>query len=78
MRNVSWIVRGIWECTEGVLSDTEADELFVVVSGRATIVFEDSRELTIGPGDAGVLERGARSVWTIHETLRKAYQITLP
>jgi uncharacterized cupin superfamily protein len=26
----------------------------------------------------GVLEEGARSTWTVHETLRKAYQILLP
>jgi uncharacterized cupin superfamily protein len=71
------IVRGLWECTEGVFSDEEADELFVVLTGRATIRFQDGRVLELGPGDVGVLERGARTTWTVHETLRKAYQITV-
>jgi uncharacterized cupin superfamily protein len=26
----------------------------------------------------GVLEEGARTTWTVHETLRKAYEIILP
>jgi uncharacterized cupin superfamily protein len=26
----------------------------------------------------GVLEEGARSTWTVYETVRKAYQILLP
>ena len=29
-------------------------------------------------GSLGVLEEGARSTWTVHGTLRKAYQILLP
>jgi uncharacterized cupin superfamily protein len=72
------IVRGIWQCTPGVVADVEQDEMFVVVSGRASIAFEDGRTLDVGPGDMGVLARGARTTWTVHETVRKAYQITLP
>ena len=52
--------------------------MFVVVSGRATIEFEDGASIDVGPGDVCVLEEGARTVWTVHETLRKAYQITPP
>ncbi len=70
------VVRGIWQCTEGVVRDVEADEVFVVVSGRATIEIEGGPTLEVGPGDVCVLEEGARTVWTIHETLRKTYQIT--
>jgi len=29
-------------------------------------------------GSLGVVEEGARSTWTVHETLCKAYQILLP
>jgi uncharacterized cupin superfamily protein len=71
------IVRGIWQCTPGVLRDVEADEMFVVICGRATIEFEDGVVLEIGPSDLGILEQGARTTWTVHETLRKAYQITV-
>ncbi|WP_042398419.1 cupin domain-containing protein [Streptacidiphilus carbonis] len=70
-------VRGIWQITPGTVGDTEADELFVVVSGRATIAVEGGDTFDVGPGDACVLREGDRTVWTVHETLRKAYQITL-
>ncbi|GGO50221.1 cupin domain-containing protein [Streptomyces lasiicapitis] len=70
-------LRGIWQITPGVVTDTEANELFVVVSGRATVAVEGGDVLEIGPGDAAVLREGDRTTWTVHETLRKAYHITL-
>lgn len=69
-------VRGLWQITPGVVTDTEADELFVVVSGRATVAVEGGDTLEIGPGDACVLREGDRTTWTVHETLRKAYHIS--
>ncbi|MFI1468558.1 cupin domain-containing protein [Streptomyces wuyuanensis] len=69
-------VRGLWQITPGVVTDTEADELFVVVSGRATVEVEGGATLEIGPGDACVLREGDRTTWTVHETLRKAYHIS--
>jgi uncharacterized cupin superfamily protein len=71
------VVRGIWQMTPGVVTDTEADELFVVLSGRATIEFEDGTVLNVGPGDAALLTACAKTRWTIHETLRKVYQATV-
>ncbi len=47
------IERGVWEITPGVVTDVEADELFVVLSGRATIEVQDGPTLEVGPGDAG-------------------------
>ncbi|MFH8569772.1 cupin domain-containing protein [Streptomyces sp. NPDC017993] len=70
-------IRGIWQITPGVVTDTEANELFVVVSGRATIEVEGGPVLNVGPGDACVLREGDRTQWTVHETLRKAYHISL-
>ncbi|MFJ7266037.1 cupin domain-containing protein [Streptomyces sp. NPDC099050] len=69
-------VRGIWQITPGVVTDTEANELFVVVSGRATIEVEGGATLEVGPGSACVLREGDRTTWTVHETLRKAYHIS--
>ncbi|MFF7299673.1 cupin domain-containing protein [Streptomyces sp. NPDC008265] len=69
-------VRGIWQITPGVVTDVEADELFVVVSGRATVEVEGGATLELGPGSACVLREGDRTTWTVHETLRKAYQIS--
>ncbi|MFJ8823425.1 cupin domain-containing protein [Streptomyces sp. NPDC102467] len=71
-------LRGIWQITPGVVTDTEANEMFVVVSGRATVEVEGGAVLELGPGTAAVLREGDRTTWTIHETLRKAYAITLP
>jgi uncharacterized cupin superfamily protein len=66
---------GIWEITPGTVTDVEADELFVVLSGRATIAFEEGPVLEVGPGDACRLQAGQRTIWTVHETLRKVYAI---
>lgn len=71
------VVRGIWQMTPGVVTDTEADELFVVLAGRATIEFRDGTTLDVGPGDAAILTEGAQTRWTVHETLRKVYQATV-
>ncbi len=72
------IIRGVWQCTPGAVSDVEQDELFVVVAGRASVEVEGGPTLELYPGVAGVLARGAKTVWTVTETLRKVYQITLP
>ena len=69
------VERGVWEHTPGVSTDVEADELFVVVSGRATIEFEDGAVLEVGPGDVCLLPEGARTTWRVHETLRKVFQV---
>lgn len=70
-------VRGIWQITPGVVTDTEADELFVVVSGSATVEVAGGATLEVGPGDMAVLRAGDRTTWTVHETLRKVYEVTL-
>lgn len=71
------VLRGVWEITEGVVTDVEQDELFVVVSGRATIEVDGGPTMEVGPGDLGVLAKGARTTWTVHEPLRKVFQITV-
>jgi uncharacterized cupin superfamily protein len=72
------VERGVWQITPGVVADVEADELFVVLSGRATIEFADGPTLEVGPGSVAVLPAGAVTRWSVHETLRKVYQITSP
>lgn len=65
---------GVWEMTPGTMSDVEADEVFVVVSGRATVSFADGRApLALEPGSVVRLDAGAETVWTVTETLRKVY-----
>jgi uncharacterized protein len=70
--------RGVWQHTPGVSTDVEVDEMFVVVSGRATIEIEGGPTLDVGAGDVGVLEAGARTRWTVHETLRKVFHVDVP
>ena len=66
---------GVWEMTPGTATDTEADEVFVVLSGRATISFASPElpDLAIGPGSVVRLTEGMRTTWTVTETLRKVY-----
>ena len=63
---------GIWRCTPGTVTDVEADETFVVLSGRATIE-HDGASHEVGPGDVCVLPAGAETKWTVHETLTKVF-----
>lgn len=65
---------GVWEMRPGVMRDVEADEVFVVLTGSATIEFADgSAPLSVGPGDVVRLAAGAQTVWTVTDTLRKVY-----
>lgn len=66
---------GIWEMTPGAASDTETDEVFIVLSGRARIAFDDPAiaDLDVGPGAVVRLADGQRTTWTVTETLRKVY-----
>ncbi|MBH0007831.1 cupin domain-containing protein [Salinibacterium sp. SWN1162] len=65
---------GVWEMSVGTATDTEVDEVFVVISGRASIHFAaDDRTIAVGPGDVVRLTDGMQTTWTITETLRKIY-----
>ncbi len=65
---------GVWEHTVGTSTDVEADEVFVVLSGAATVeLVEDGRLVHLGPGTVMRLREGQRTVWTVTETLRKVY-----
>ncbi|GGI44524.1 cupin [Agromyces flavus] len=66
---------GVWEMTPGAMRDTESDEVFLVIAGRATVEFIDPAlpAIELAPGSLVRLEAGMRTVWTVHETLRKLY-----
>ncbi|MGV8911353.1 MAG: cupin domain-containing protein [Rhodoglobus sp.] len=65
---------GVWEMSAGTATDTEVDEVFVVVSGRASIHFaSDDHTIVVGPGDVVRLTAGMQTTWTVAETLRKIY-----
>jgi uncharacterized cupin superfamily protein len=64
---------GVWEMTPGTATDVEVDEVFVVLSGSATVEFEDGTVLELGPSSTVRLRAGDRTTWTVRETLRKVY-----
>jgi uncharacterized protein len=64
---------GIWEMGEGVARDTEADEVFVVLSGSGVVAFADGTTVALRPGVAVRLHAGERTTWTVTERLRKLY-----
>ena len=66
---------GVWEHTPGVSIDVESDEVFVVLSGSATVEFDDPAlaAIELGAGSIVRLRAGMRTTWTVHETLRKVY-----
>jgi uncharacterized cupin superfamily protein len=66
---------GVWEMTPGTATDTEVDEVFIVLAGSATVRF-DSPELPaieLAPGSVVRLTAGMRTTWIVRETLRKVY-----
>lgn len=64
---------GLWELTEGTVRDTEADEVFVVLSGDGEVVWEDGERIPLAPGVVVRLHAGERTTWTIRSTVRKVY-----
>ena len=66
---------GVWEMTPGAMRDVEEDELFVVLSGVATVEFIDPAlpSIELRAGSVARLAGGMRTVWTVRETLRKVY-----
>lgn len=77
---------GVWEMTVGSMADVEADELFVVLSGTATVELrtahtdehaivegQDGSVASLVAGSVGRLAAGMETIWTVSETLRKVY-----
>ena len=66
---------GVWEMTPGTATDTEIDEVFIVIAGRATVEIRGALPtiIELAPGAVVRLAAGMRTTWTVHETLRKVY-----
>ena len=66
---------GVWEMTVGAMRDVEADEVFVVLAGAATVEFEHphASPIILRPGSVVRLRAGTRTIWTVRQTLRKVY-----
>lgn len=68
---------GIWELRDGAVLDTEVDELFVVISGGATIkLLEEGRSVDVKTGDVMRLNAGTKTRWIVKDHIRKVYLAT--
>lgn len=67
------VAYGIWELSEGVVRDTEVDEVFVVLAGSGAVEFEAGEVVDLAPGAVVRLLAGERTRWTITQTLRKVW-----
>lgn len=70
---VSGVEVGVWEMTPGTATDVEVDEVFVVLSGSASVTFADGEQVDLRPGSVVRLRAGEHTTWVVHETLRKIY-----
>ena len=68
-------ISGLWRCTPGVVTDTEVEESFLVITGRATLTYEDGRTFELKPGVTHRFEGGENTTWSVEETILKAYWI---
>ena len=65
---------GVWEMTPGAMTDVESAELFVVLAGAASVEFlDDEVVVQLVPGSVMTLDAGARTIWTVTQTLRKLW-----
>lgn len=66
---------GVWEIVPGVLEGVPpVEEVFVVLSGDATITSEgDAEPIVVGPGSVVRLVVGQKTRWDVRETVRKVY-----
>ena len=70
---VAGVEVGVWEMSPGTATDVEVDEVFVVLSGSATVTFEDGEAVDLAPGSVVRLRAGEQTTWVVRETLRKIY-----
>lgn len=71
---VGGVEAGIWELRDGAVLDTEVDEVFVVISGGATIkLLDEGRSVDVKTGDVMRLIAGTKTRWIVKDHIRKVY-----
>lgn len=72
------MISGYWEATPGSYHATYTDYEFVhLIEGRITITPDGGQPVTVGPGDAFVVEANFKGVWKIEARVRKHFDIRL-
>lgn len=64
---------GLWMHPAGISTDTEADEVFVVIEGKGRVILKDGTVLKLFPGVIGTLLPGEETRWEIDEPLKKVW-----
>jgi uncharacterized cupin superfamily protein len=66
---------GVWACTPGEFpfSREGYQEVFCVLSGRATLHIDRGPSFELVPGAMILTPAGTTGRWVVHETIRKAY-----
>ena len=67
---------GVWEHSVGTSTDTEVEEVFVVIDGAGWVTCAEGGRIDLAPGVVGMLPAGAQTTWTVTKPLRKVW-ITL-
>jgi uncharacterized protein len=67
------LFNGVWHCTPGAFYLDNADETVCLIEGRATVTPEGGDPVDLKAGDTAFLPEGSRSLWDIHETVRKSF-----
>ena len=67
---------GVWQMTPGQMTDVEADELCIILSGAGYVRRLISGEVVdqpLVPGAVFALVDGEETLWVVTETVRKVY-----
>ena len=64
---------GLWAAGPGTDTDVEVDEIFVVLAGTGTVMFQDGTGVALRPGAVVRLAEGDRTIWRLDERLLKLY-----
>lgn len=65
---------GIAELRDGAVLDTVSDEVFVVISGGATIkLLDEGRSVDVKTGDVMRLTAGTRTRWIVKDHVRRVF-----
>jgi hypothetical protein len=67
------LFNGVWHCTPGAFYLDGANETVCIIEGRATVTPEGGEAVHLEAGDTAFLPDGTRSLWEIHETVKKAF-----
>ncbi|GAB2828714.1 cupin domain-containing protein [Alpinimonas psychrophila] len=67
---------GVWQMTPGEMTDVEADELCVILSGSGMVhrqIGGETVQQPLVPGAVFALLDGEETLWVVTETVRKVY-----